>query len=257
MSTILGEAAIVILIHATFWFFISLIKKRNDVADVGWGTGFIIVSLYCFFHYHPSVSAAIVYVLVAIWGIRLSLHIGWRMVGKAEDFRYQKMRADWGKTVVWRSFLQVYVLQGFFMWIISFPILTTAISEVKEINAFTIIGTTLWLIGFAFEAIGDYQLSIFIKNKKSKGDVIQTGLWRYTRHPNYFGEVVQWWSIFLITLPLEYGLWGIISPITITFLLLKVSGIPLLEAKYKDNPQFQDYKRRTSAFFPLPPKMKQ
>lgn len=110
------------------------------------------------------------------------------------------------------------------------------------------------VIGFGFEAIGDYQLTVFIKNKKNKTEVMQTGLWRYTRHPNYFGEVLLWWGIFVITLPLQNGFWGIISPLTITFLLLYVSGIPMLEAKYKDNEAFKAYKLRTSAFFPKIPK---
>ena len=254
MANLLINAALCILIYATVWFFISLIQKRNDVADIAWGLGFVVVSAYCFFMYAYTPVATLVYVLVMLWGVRLSLHIGLRSRGKAEDFRYQKMRSDWGKSVVWRSFLQVYVLQGFFMWVISLPILIATIASFKEINGFTVVGVLLWLIGFTFEAVGDYQLSVFIKQKKNKGDVIQTGLWRYTRHPNYFGEVVLWWGIFIVVLPLDNGIWGIISPLTITFLLLKVSGIPLLEAKYKDNPQFQAYKLRTSAFFPMLPK---
>jgi steroid 5-alpha reductase family enzyme len=146
------------------------------------------------------------------------------------------------------------VLQGFFMLIISTPIIIAGVGSSDTFNWVTGIGLVMWFIGFAFEAIGDYQLSVFIKNKANKGDVIQTGLWKYSRHPNYFGEVLLWWGIFIMTLPIQNSFWGIISPLTITFLLLYVSGIPMLEAKYKNNPQFQAYKKRTSAFFPLPPK---
>jgi steroid 5-alpha reductase family enzyme len=248
------NVSLLVFIHATVWYFIGLLKKRNDVADIAWGLGFIVISIYLFLTQTASPVSDLVYVLVAFWGLRLSWHIGARSSGKPEDFRYQKYRRDWGNTIVWRSYLQVYILQGVFMFIISVPIIIAGASASTRINAFTFIGFIVWLIGFAFETIGDYQLSVFMKNKQNKGDIIQTGLWKYTRHPNYFGEVLVWWGIFIITLSVENGYWGIISPITITFLLLRVSGIPMLEAKYKDNQQFQDYKKRTSAFWPLPPK---
>jgi len=255
MGGLLIISSLCIFIYVTVWFFISLIQKRNDVADIAWGLGFVVVSAFCFFSYPHTPVAMLVYALVTLWGVRLSVHIGLRSRGKMEDFRYQKMRTDWGESVVWRSFLQVYVLQGFFMWVISLPILVASIADSPTFNTFSAVGVLLWVIGFAFEAIGDYQLSVFIKQKKNKGDIMQTGLWQYTRHPNYFGEVVLWWGIFIVVLPLDNGVWSIFSPLTITFLLLKVSGIPLLESKYKDNPQFQAYKRRTSAFFPMLPKL--
>lgn len=254
MANLLLNSALCLFIYVTVWFFIARIQKRNDVADIAWGLGFVVVSAFCFFSYPHTPVALLVYALVTLWGVRLSAHIGLRSRGKMEDFRYQKMRAEWGKTVVWRSFLQVFVLQGFFMWVISLPILVASIADSPTFNAFSAVGVLLWIIGFAFEAIGDYQLSVFIKQKKNKGDVMQTGLWQYTRHPNYFGEVLLWWGIFIVVLPLDNGVWSIFSPLTITFLLLKVSGIPMLEAKYKDNPQFQAYKRRTSSFFPMLPK---
>ena len=252
--TLFINVSLLVFIHATTWYFIGLLKKRNDVADIAWGLGFVVISIYLFLTQVSSPVSNLVYVLVAFWGFRLSGHIGARSSGKPEDFRYQKYRRDWGDTITWRSYLQIYILQGVFMFIISIPIIIASASPSNSINAFTIMGFILWLIGFVFETVGDYQLSVFIKNKRNKDDIIQSGLWRYTRHPNYFGEVLVWWGIFIMTLPVENGLWGIISPITITFLLLWVSGIPLLEAKYKDNPQFQAYKKRTSAFFPLPPK---
>lgn len=247
------QASLLILGYATLWFIVSLIKKRNDVADIAWGLGFIVLCLFGLLTQPLGSISALIYTLVSIWGLRLAIHIALRSKGKTEDFRYRQWREEWGKTFLIRSYLQVYVLQGFFMCIIGLPILIAGLATPQYINGFTIVGTVMWLGGFAFEAIGDYQLSVFIKTKKQKGDIMQTGLWRYTRHPNYFGEVLLWWGIFIIVLPLQNGFWGLISPLTITFLLLKVSGIPMLEAKYKDNPQFQDYKRRTSAFFPLPP----
>ncbi|MEY3238683.1 MAG: hypothetical protein RIR11_121 [Bacteroidota bacterium] len=254
MQNTIINAALLILGYVSVWFIIGLVRKRNDVADIGWGLGFVLLSLVALLTQPVSSTAILVYTLVIIWGVRLAIHIASRSVGKAEDFRYRAWREAWGKWFVLRSYLQVYVLQGGFMWIISMPILIAAAQYSDHLYWTAIPGVLLWLIGFGFEAIGDYQLSVFVKNKQNKGDIMQSGLWRYTRHPNYFGEVVLWWGIFLIVLPLDYGWLGIISPLTITFLLLFVSGIPMLEAKYKDNPQFQAYKKRTSAFFPMWPK---
>lgn len=248
------QTAALIFGYMTLWFFFSLIKKRNDVADIAWGLGFVVICLFRVLTQPLLPISALVYSLVVVWGLRLAVHIAQRSKGKEEDFRYQKWRKEWGRFFLLRSYLQVYLLQGFFMLLISLPILIVGFAKMQHLNVFSIIGLIMWLIGFAFEAIGDYQLSVFLKHRKNKADIMQTGLWKYTRHPNYFGEVLIWWGIFIITLPLQNGFWGIISPLTITFLLLYVSGIPMLEAKYKDDAQFQEYKRRTSAFFPQIPK---
>ncbi|MFM6970824.1 MAG: DUF1295 domain-containing protein [Sediminibacterium sp.] len=240
--------------YVSAWFIISLMIKRNDVADIAWGLGFVAIVIFLFVTQTPILQSSIVYLLTVIWGIRLAIHIGLRSKGKPEDFRYKKWREDWGKNFALRSYLQVYLLQGFFMWIISVPIIVVSMAKNQAITPFLLFGSIIWLIGFAFESIGDYQLMLFIKQKQNKSDIMQTGLWKYTRHPNYFGEVLVWWGIFIIVFPLQHGIWAIISPITISYLLLYVSGIPMLEAKYKDNVAFQDYKKRTSAFFPMLPK---
>ena len=241
----------VIFAFANVCFIISLIKKRNDIADVAWGIGFIIVAWTAFLLNEFSVRGLLVNMLVTIWGFRLAFHIWSRHRGKAEDFRYKAWRESWGKTFLIRSYLQVFILQGFFLFVISLPIIF-----VNQLNTaftiFDIIGVTVWTTGFLFEAIADFQLSKFTENTANKGKIIQTGLWKYSRHPNYFGEVVLWWGIFLFALP--FGLWTIISPLTITILILFVSGIPLLEKKYENNTEFAEYKKRTSVFFPLPPR---
>jgi steroid 5-alpha reductase family enzyme len=255
MIQTLLHTSLLILGYLTLWFIVSLIKKRNDVADIAWGLGFIVISLFLFLTQPLFPISALIYTLVTLWGGRLAMHIALRSKGKTEDFRYKKWREEWREYFLIRSYLQVYVLQGFFMLLIALPIIIAGIAPPQYFNTFTVVGGVIWLIGFAFETIGDYQLSVFIKNKPHKTDIMQTGLWRYTRHPNYFGEVLVWWGIFIVTLPLQNGFLGIISPLTITFLLLYVSGIPMLEAKYKDNEAFQAYKQRTSAFFPMPPKL--
>jgi steroid 5-alpha reductase family enzyme len=236
------------------WFVISLLIKRNDIADIAWGLGFVTIVIFLFTTQAPALLSVFVYILTLIWGLRLAIHIGLRSKGKPEDFRYKKWREEWGKYFVLRSYLQVYLLQGFFMWIISLPIILVSMAKNQPISPFILVGSIVWLIGFVFESIGDYQLMLFIKQRQNKSDIMQTGLWKYTRHPNYFGEVLVWWGIFIMVLPLEYGLWAIISPITISFLLLYVSGIPMLEAKYNHNQAFQEYKKRTSSFFPMLPK---
>lgn len=255
MLATIFQIGLFIFCYVSVWFLISLLLKRNDIADIAWGLGFVAIVIFLFITQTVTKQSGIVYILTIIWGMRLAIHIGLRTKGKPEDFRYKKWRDEWGKYFVLRSYLQVYLLQGFFMWIISVPIFVVSMAQNQQISPFMFVGLIIWLIGFAFESIGDYQLMQFIKHKQNKSDIMQTGLWKYTRHPNYFGEVLVWWGIFIMVLPLAYGLWAIISPITISFLLLYVSGIPMLEAKYKDNVAFQEYKQRTSVFFPMLPKV--
>ncbi len=255
MLATIFQIGLFICCYVSVWFVISLLIKRNDIADIAWGLGFVGVVIFLFITQAQTLQSTIVYILTIIWGIRLAIHIGVRSKDKPEDFRYKKWRDEWGKYFVLRSYLQVYLLQGFFMWIISVPIIVVSMAKNQPISPFMFVGSIVWLIGFAFESIGDYQLMQFIKHKQNKYDIMQTGLWKYTRHPNYFGEVLVWWGIFIMVLPLEYGCWTIISPINISYLLLYVSGIPMLEAKYKDHQAFQDYKKRTSAFFPMLPKV--
>jgi steroid 5-alpha reductase family enzyme len=237
-----------------FWFIVSLLKKRNDVADIAWGLGFVLVAWASHFIAHEfSLRILIVNTLVTIWGLRLALHIYTRNKGKAEDFRYKAWREQWGKWFLVRSYLQVFLLQGLFLFLISLPVIFINQNR-GPISIFDFLGIAVWIIGFYFEAVGDWQLSQFIKDPSNKGKIIQSGLWKYSRHPNYFGEVVQWWGIFLMAISLPNGIITIIGPLTITILILFVSGIRMLEKKYAGRADFEDYKRRTSAFIPLPPK---
>ncbi len=259
LTEILIQAALVVICHSVFWFIISLFAKRNDVADIAWGLGFISIALFLSMEHPTNAHSKVAYTLVIIWGVRLAVHIGLRFRQKKEDFRYANWRKEWGSTFYWRSFLQVYLLQGFFMFIIASPLYELAESgySLKLIENVWVmpfpIWMALWLTGFLWQAIGDYQLVQFKKRKKP-GEILTTGLWKYSRHPNYFGEILMWWAIWLMTGFPDFGLWAIISPLTITFLLAKVSGVPMLEAKYKGNPAFEAYKKRTPALFPWFPK---
>jgi steroid 5-alpha reductase family enzyme len=247
---------VTIFIYMTIWYFIALVLKRNDIADIAWGLGFIVVCSVMYFFGSKGPQFLIVFLLTLIWGLRLVIHIYFRNKGKSEDFRYKKWRSDWGKWFYVRTYLQVFLLQGFFMVLISFSAIISANSTSTDTTLSFIVyaGSLVWLIGFIFESVGDFQLTKFISNSKNKGKIMTQGLWKYTRHPNYFGEVTQWWGIFFIVLTVSNGFWAIISPLTITFLILKVSGIPMLEAKYKANKEFEKYKKVTNAFFPWIPK---
>ncbi len=239
----------------SLWFILSILKKRNDIADVAWGLGFILMTWVSFFLSDESgLRGIIVGLLVSIWGLRLAWHIYFRNKGKTEDYRYLAWRKEWGKWFYFRSYFQVYILQGLFLFLIILPVLIINKNIGHAIGILGVVGILIWLVGFLFESIGDAQLSRFIKNPENKGKLMQSGLWSYTRHPNYFGEVLGWWGIWLISLSVPYGWLSIIGPITITFLILKVSGIPLLEKKMEENPDFAEYKKRVSVFIPLPKK---
>lgn len=246
---------LVLFAYMTFWFVVSLIKKRNDVADVAWGLGFILMAWTSFFFSGVSGTKGIlVSTLVSIWGLRLAWHIYTRNKGKGEDYRYLAWRKEWGIWFYPRSYLQVYLLQGFLLFLIVFPVLVINKNFNSSLVWFDLIGVLVWLFGFYFEVMGDAQLAKFISNPANKGKLMQSGLWAYTRHPNYFGEVTLWWGIWLIAVYVPNGIFTIIGPLTITFLILKVSGIPMLEKKMEENPEFAEYKRKVSKFIPLPRK---
>jgi|694.fasta_scaffold84590_4 steroid 5-alpha reductase family enzyme len=243
------QTACWILVFQTIAFFFALLFKRNDIADVCWGAGFVMIVVTLFLHHTLTPPAAASYLLTIFWGGRLSIHLFLRNKNKQEDFRYRAWRETWGKHFVWRSFLQVFLLQGFFMWLISLPIQITAIDEKAGWNVWIWAGILVWLIGFYFQATADAQLKKFMTHRK-KGEILQTGLWKYSRHPNYFGEILMWWGIGIIAGPLEHGWLGWIGPLTITWLLAKVSGVPMLERKYRNHPEFEEYKSRTPALLP-------
>ena len=242
--------------YMTLWFLISLIKRRNDVADVAWGAGFVLLAWTSFFLSGGSGARGIlVGILVSIWGLRLSWHIHARHRGKPEDFRYTTWRREWGKWFYARSYAQVYLLQGALLFLVALPMLIINRRPRGTVGFLGGVGVCVWLLGFLLESVGDAELARFASDPLNRRKILQTGLWQYTRHPNYFGEVVQWWGIWLLAVGVPGGGWfGIIGPLTITFLILKVSGIPMLEKKMAENPDFVDYKRRTSVFLPWIPK---
>jgi steroid 5-alpha reductase family enzyme len=253
MSEALIIELTVIMAYMAVWFCLGQALRRNDVADIAWGIGFIVTSVSAMvFTENVTPRGLLITCIVVLWGVRLSSHVFLRNLGKQEDPRYRKWRKDWGKHAVIRAFFQVFLLQGVLIIIISLPVTIVITAERSPLSLLDILGVCIWFVGFAFETVGDYQLMRYKRNPANQGKIMTQGLWRYTRHPNYFGEVALWWGVYLIAVSVPLGWATILGPITITCLILKVSGIPLLEERYKDNPEFQMYKRRTSAFFPLP-----
>jgi steroid 5-alpha reductase family enzyme len=255
MISMILSAVLAVFLYMTAVFLIALLRKDNSLVDIAWGPGFVIVALLTLF-LETGIEARHVLIcgLVLVWGIRLALHIYLRNRGRGEDPRYAKWRRDWGKWLVPRSFLQIFMLQGVFLILIALPIILVNGSTEAGLNLLDAVGVGLWLAGFFFEAVGDFQLSRFKKNPDNRGRIMTEGLWKFTRHPNYFGEAAIWWGIFFIALSVRNGCAAVISPLTITFLLLKVSGVAMLEKRYAGNSEFAAYARRTSAFFPWFPK---
>ncbi len=240
-------------------FLIAKSKNKHDLIDIVWSLGFIIVSLVSLIIGGKiNLATIILNVLVLVWGSRLAIHIAKRNLKAKEDFRYVKYREEYkGKYFDLYFFFRMYVLQFVLNVLISFMIVYTNINGLANITWLYLVGLLVWLIGFFFESIGDKQLREFIADKSNRGKLMTSGLWKYTRHPNYFGEATMWWGIYLLSISNFQNYFLIFCPLLITLLVRFVSGVPLLEKKYDENKKegWEAYKKRTSIFFPLPPKM--
>jgi len=264
-TTMLTTAVAISVLMALVWA-LSLVLRDASIVDIAWGLGFVIVAWGAYLTLPDSSSAfegnalrLLIVVLVTIWGIRLAGYLAWRNLRHGlghEDPRYQAMRANQPYFPL-LSLLTVFGLQGVIMWIVSLPV-QVAIGTAHEatLGPLALIGVALWLTGLSFEAIGDWQLARFKADPANSGRVMDRGLWRYTRHPNYFGDFCVWWGLYLIAL--QTGLaatwWTAIGPLLMSVLLLRVSGVTLLERRLVETrPAYAEYAARTSAFFPRPP----
>ena len=255
---IYGIALAVILSLMTLLWLISLWMKNSSIVDMFWGAGFVIAG-WVYFTLTPDgylPRKLLISALVTIWGLRLSIYILRRNWGKPEDFRYRKWRGEAGSKWWWQSFFKVFLLQGVLLWIISIPLLAAQYWGLPDhLTLLDFLGLAVWLVGFYFEAMGDYQLSRFKSRPENKGKVMDSGVWRYTRHPNYFGDSAQWWGYYLIAASAG-GWWTIYSPVLMTLFLLRVSGVALLERSMETRPGYKEYIERTSAFIPWFPRSK-
>jgi len=249
-------ALVTLGLMALLWL-ISLWLRNSSIIDPFWGSGFVIVNWVYFFLTPDGAPARkwLIAVLVTIWGLRLSFYLLWRNWGKGEDFRYRKWRDESGSRWWWKSFFQVFLLQGILLWVISAPLLAAQYGATPgRLTVLDWLAVLLWATGFFFEAAGDWQMARFRADPANRGKVLNYGVWRLTRHPNYFGDATQWWAYYLVAAAAG-GFWTIFSPILMTALLLRVSGVTLLEKTLTSTkPGYKEYVESTSAFVPWFPR---
>ncbi|NHJ05026.1 MAG: DUF1295 domain-containing protein [Candidatus Heimdallarchaeota archaeon] len=267
-----------IFIFMLIMFFVAIIVKNNSIIDICWSLNFVLATLVSFFvngfqNQTFYLSQIVLTGLIVIWGYRLAYHIAKRNLGKGEDKRYKERRDSWGKNFYVKTFFLIFMLQALWAAIIVSPVVVA--NSVVRTGPWTswivydvsaglivplVVGEIIWILGFYFEAMGDRQLRLFIKNPENKGKVIESGLWKYTRHPNYFGEITMSWGIFIIgiSLALENPFYWItlIGPILYTLLIRYVTGVPEVEKHLITKPGYKEYMERTSALIPWIPKKK-
>ncbi len=256
IETMLWSAGAIVVLMVGVWL-VSVIIKDASIVDIAWGAGFVVVAWTAFAVTDGTEARKwLVVGMVSLWGLRLAGYLAWRNLGKGEDYRYQAMRKFWGPKFPIVSLFTVFLLQGLLMFVVSLPAQMAQIEGGPDsLTWLDFLGIALFAVGFFFESVGDWQLAQFKADPANKGQVMDKGLWRYTRHPNYFGDFCVWWGIFLVALSRPELVWTIVGPITMSVLLLRVSGVALLERSIKKRrPGYEEYVRRTSSFFPRPPK---
>jgi steroid 5-alpha reductase family enzyme len=247
----------VIFASVTILWLVSLALRNSSIVDIYWGAGFVVANWVAFGlgeGYLPR--KLLLATLVTLWGLRLTGYILWRNWGKEEDFRYRKWRDEAGSSWWWKSLFKVFLLQGALQAMVAAPLIVAHTHPgVPRLTFLDFAAAALWLIGFVFEVSGDWQLARFRADPSNRGKLLHTGVWRYTRHPNYFGDAAQWWGFYLIAAATGGGAATIFSPILMTFLLVRISGVGLLEKTLRDKkPGYREYMETTSAFIPWFPK---
>ena len=245
---------IAILIAAVATWIVSIVKRDVSIVDGLWAAMFLIAAVtYTYTVEDAEPRAVIVLVMVALWAVRLSGYITWRNWGEEEDFRYQRIRANNQPGFAFKSLYIVFGLQGVIGWLVSVPLLAAIVSP-AAFTGLDYIGIGVWLVGMVFETLGDYQLARFKRDPANRRKVLDGGLWRYTRHPNYFGEAVLWWGFYLMAASAG-AWWTIFAPLLMTYLLVRVSGVALLEKDIAQRrPAYREYIRQTNAFLPWRPR---
>jgi steroid 5-alpha reductase family enzyme len=244
---------IAVVVFMTGWFVIARLTDRIDVVDTAWGLGFVYVALLAWLTQGtPSGVPLLTLLFVAVWGFRLAWHLASRNFARStDDHRYLEYRNKWSDKFWPSAYVRIFLLQGFLLLIISSTAVASILSLRNPTVWLAIAGFVIWGGGIVYESVADWQLRQFVKTKKP-GEIMQTKLWRYSRHPNYFGEVTAWWGAAIVAVSVGQW-WGIIGAIVITTLITKISGVPLLEKRYAANPAFHKYAQRTSVLIPLPP----
>jgi steroid 5-alpha reductase family enzyme len=243
---------VAVFIYITLWFLMAMYVKRIDIIDIAWGLGFIYIAVLALLITQQFDTVQLLATLfVAIWGLRLFLHIGTRLVKGKEDRRYTEFRKKWGDSFWQKTYTNIFLVQGLCMLLISSVSIAIITSETEASAVLAVIGFAIWGFGIIFEAFADYQLRKFVA--KNKGKVMSEGLWKYSRHPNYFGEITTWLGAGIVAVSVG-AWWGLLGFVIITFLTTKISGIPPIERQRANDPAYQEYKKHTSVLIPLPPK---
>jgi len=248
---------LVVLLAMTGLWLMSLKLRDASIVDMFWGPGFALIAALSLYRVSaPGQHAVLLAAMCSAWGLRLGWYLVSRNWGHGEDKRYTAMRGSRSdRQFALYSLKMVFLLQGAIMWFVSLPVqLGIGSGSQATIGALGAAGIALWLTGLFFEAVGDWQLARFKANPLNRGQVMDRGLWRYTRHPNYFGDACIWWGLYLLAAETGWAALTILSPAIMTFFLVKVSGKALLEKDLGQRPGYRDYIQRTSGFFPLPPK---
>jgi len=248
-------AALAALVVMLFTWVVSLIRKDAGLADIAWGLVFVAIAWTSYVAGEGSTAMLLIACLVTVWGFRLAIHVARRNLGHDEDRRYQAMREKRPNTFWIWSFFGVFLLQGTIAMVVSIPVQSLGAQDPDSIAWLSLIGVAVFAIGFYFEAVGDIQLTRFIKDPSTDGQVMDKGLWKYSRHPNYFGDTTEWWGVWLVAVGSGAPWWTAIGPIVMTFFILRVSGVTMLEKDMSSRrPGYKEYIERTSAFIPWPPK---
>lgn len=246
------------LLYMTAWWVASVLLERTDVADVAWGLGFVTLAWWstAVVSTTPFESRSVVVsMLVTVWGVRLAWHIGQRnfAAGRGEDERYAEMRRRSRGTWAARSLVAVFWLQGVLMWLVASPMVVLTAAADRALMAVDLLAVAVWCIGFTMESLGDAQLHAWLADPAHRGKPLDTGVWAWTRHPNYFGDALEWWAIGLLALPSRFWFAALVGPLVMTLLLRFVSGVPPLELRHVGEPDWEAYRERTPVFFPRPP----
>jgi steroid 5-alpha reductase family enzyme len=252
LETMSTTFVLVVGLMTAVWL-LSLARNDASVIDPFWGLGFLAVTVASCAGNGLVPRTALLLILVAVWSLRLSVYLLWRNWGHGEDRRYVKMREKHGRRFWWVSLFSVFLLQGVILWFVSMPIQVAAARSLSTpFSALDVAGIAIWGVGFFFETVGDWQLARFKAAPEHSGRVMDRGLWRYTRHPNYFGDCCVWWGLYLVSVA-GGAWWTVLSPIFMSILLLAVSGVSLLESTIGERrPGYDAYKAQTNSFFPGP-----
>ncbi len=255
IAVLLAGLAAVLALMMIGWG-ISIAMKDASIVDILWGLAFVAIAWTGFFVGDGARPRRLLLAgLVTLWGLRLAAYLARRNLGHGEDYRYRAMRRHRKNFVAW-SLYGVFGLQGVLAFVVALPVqLAMSDRTPPRLGLLAMVGSLIWIVGVTFEAVGDAQLARFKRNPMSAGQVMDRGLWRYTRHPNYFGDFCVWWGIFLVAAECGSATLGVVGPIVMSILLTRVSGKALLERTIgKRRPGYADYAKRTNAFFPGPPR---